>query len=96
MVYGNLEIDKTALDFSILIKNHFKPRTDVLPIFSDQQLKSINSETFFIGGVNDCFYNSKKTALRLNKNIKSVKCEVLLNTGHVLINQTESIIDFIE
>lgn len=95
MVYNKITIDKKALDFSVLIKNYFKPRTDVLPIFSNEQLKSIQSETFFMGGERDCFYNSSKTAARLKENIKSVRCEVLPDTGHVLINQTEKIIDFI-
>lgn len=96
MVYNKIIIDKKVLDFSVLIKNYFKPRTDVLPIFSNEQLKSIQSETFFIGGESDCFYNSSKTAARLKENIKLVRCEVLTDTGHVLINQTEKIIDFIK
>jgi len=95
MVYGNLEIDKTALEFALLVKKHFKPRTDVLPIFTDTQLQQIQIPVYFIGGEIDCFYNSQKTSLRLFENIKLVKNEVLPNTGHVLINQTSKITNFL-
>ncbi|MCG8309054.1 MAG: alpha/beta hydrolase [Cytophagales bacterium] len=95
MVYGNLEIDKQVLEFASLIKEHFKPRTEVLPVFTDDQLKQIQASTLFIGGENDCFYNSQKTAMRLYGSIEKFKYLVLKNTGHVLVNQTAGIVQFL-
>lgn len=95
MVYGNLQIDKTALEFVSIIKRHYKPRTDIPPIFSDEQLRAITIPLLFIGGKNDCFYNSEKTANRLQKEVLLATTFVLENTGHVLVNQTERIINFI-
>ncbi len=96
MVYGNAEIDQQTLEFAIIIKDNYIPRTDVLPIFSDENLRKIKASTLFIGGENDCFYDSKKTALRLEKNIKNAECHVHKDTGHVLLNQTQHFIDFLE
>ncbi len=95
LVYGNLDIDKTALKFASLIKQHYKPRTDALPIISDVNLKKINATTLYIGGENDCFYDSKKAAYRLNSNMKYIKCFVLEDTGHVLLNNTSMIMQFL-
>jgi pimeloyl-ACP methyl ester carboxylesterase len=95
MVYGNLDIENEVLEFASLIKKYFKPRPDVLPIFSDHQLKKIATSTFFIGGDHDCFYNTDKTAKRLADNVKRFKYSVLKDTGHVLTNQTERIFQFL-
>ena len=95
LVYNNLEIDEKALEFASLIKKHYVPRTDMLPVFQDESLQKINGPTLFIGGENDCFYDSQKTASRLNNNLKNVHCVVLENTGHVLTNQTDKISQFL-
>ncbi len=96
MVYGNLNIDKKVLEFAALIKKYYKPRTDVLPLFTDDQLQQINIPVYFMGGDSDCFYNSAKTAKRLSENIKKVKTQILQNTGHVIENAAEKILNFIE
>jgi pimeloyl-ACP methyl ester carboxylesterase len=95
MVYGNQKIDNTALEFTLLVKEHFTPRTDVLPVFTDENLKIIQAQVLFIGGETDCFYNSAKTAKRLSRFVKNFKYEILADTGHVLVNQTHRILKFI-
>jgi pimeloyl-ACP methyl ester carboxylesterase len=95
LVYGNLEIDKNALEFAELIRKYFKPRTDQLPIFTNEQLKGIEAPVLFIGGENDCFYHSSKTAMRLAHLVKNFRADVLENTGHVLLNQANKISSFI-
>ncbi len=96
MVYGNLDIDPKALEFASLIKTYFIPRTDVLPVLSDETLQEIKAKTLFIGGDDDCFYHTDKTAERLERNLNDFECNVLENTGHVLINQTETIVNFLK
>ena len=95
LVYGNLSIDNKALEFASLVKKHFKPRTDVLPLLTDESLRQIKAPVLFAGGENDCFYNSQKTANRLKQNLNNVQCMVLKDTGHVVINQSKSILQFL-
>jgi pimeloyl-ACP methyl ester carboxylesterase len=95
LVYSNIEIDNKALEFALLIKDNYKPRTDVLPLFEDDTLQKLDIPTLFIGGENDCFYNSEKTASRLNARLKNVQCIVIEKTGHVLINQVDKIVQFL-
>jgi len=96
MVYGNLTIDNKALEFASLVKENYKPRTDVLPVLTNESLRQIKAPTLFIGGENDCFYDSRKTASRLKENMDNVKCLVLKDTGHVIINQTNNILQFLK
>ena len=95
MVYGNLNIDNKAIEFASLVKKNYKPRTDVLPVLTNESLQLIKAPTLFIGGENDCFYNPQKTASRLKENMGNIKCLVLKDTGHVLTNQTNNILQFL-
>ena len=96
MVYGNLKIDNQALEYAMLIKKHYKPRADLLPVLNNESLKKIKASVLFIGGENDCFYDAHKTATRLKENIDTIRCFVLKDTGHVLINQTNKILRFLK
>lgn len=96
MVYGNLNIDIEALEFASLVRMYYKPRTDVLPVLTTESLQQIKTPTLFIGGENDCFYNSQKTATRLKENLDNVKCLVLKDNGHIIINQTYNILQFLK
>ncbi len=95
MVYGNLDIDDKTLEFAALINRYFKPRAEVLPVISEGSLQKIEAPTLFIGGEHDCFYNTHKTAARLKRNLKNIQCVVLKNTGHVLLNQTGTMVQFL-
>lgn len=95
MVYGGVEMDPKATEFALLIKEHFVPRTVVLPVFSNEQLRDIACPVFFIGGENDCFYPSEKTALRLKEQTKFSKTLVLKDTGHIVQNQSAAITLFL-
>jgi len=95
MVYGNLSIDNKTLEFASLVKMNYKPRTDVLPVLTNETLQNIKASTLYIGGENDCFYNSQKTASRLKDNMNNIKCFILKDTGHVLTNQTKNILQFL-
>ncbi|MCF8358452.1 MAG: alpha/beta hydrolase [Prolixibacteraceae bacterium] len=96
LIYGGLEIDERVLEFAAMIKEYYNPRTVVMPVFTDEQLKQIEAPVLFIGGENDCFYNSQKTASRLDENVENARCVVLENTGHVLVNQTEHFLQFLK
>ena len=95
MVYGDLELDKTSLAFANIVRLNYVPRTDALPIFSDEQLQQIKCRVLFIGGENDCFYASEKTAKRIERNIEDAQSMVLKDTGHVVVNQINNIIPFL-
>lgn len=95
LVYGDIDIDPKALKFASLVKDHFIPRNDILKIFDDKELERIESPTLFIGGENDCFYDSQATANRINEIIRNSSNIVLAGTGHILTGQTEFVNNFL-
>ncbi len=94
IVYNNIDLDEQTIQFTKLVKQHFIPRTDTLPLFTDDELQKIKIPVFFVGGKNDCFFDSVKTASRLKRNIKQVECKILENTGHVITTTEKQILKF--
>jgi len=95
MVYGNIQLNKIVLDFVLIVKKFYKPRTDRIPKISDISLNNIDSPVLFIGGDNDCFFDSMQTAARLKQNINEVQCLILKNTNHIMLENLRHIIEFL-
>ncbi|MCG6188295.1 alpha/beta fold hydrolase [Maribellus maritimus] len=96
IVYNNIQLDEQTIQFTKLVKQHFIPRTDALPLFTDAELQKITTPVFFMGGENDCFFNSEKTANRLKTNIEQAECKILENTGHVITVSANYILTFLK
>ncbi|QGY42249.1 alpha/beta fold hydrolase [Maribellus comscasis] len=95
IVYNDINPDEQTLQFTKLVKQHFIPRTDALPLFTNNELQRITTPVFFLGGENDCFFNSEKTANRLKTNIGQAECKTLENTGHVITVSVNYILNFL-
>ena len=95
LVYGNLAIPGEVEEFSTLIMNHYKPRTDAQPLFSDEELKRLTIPTLLVAGAKDCFYVSEKTAARLQKLLPDFQANILPDTGHVLLDTTAQLMSFL-
>jgi len=95
LVYGDLAIPEEVEAFSTLIMNHYKPRTDAQPLFSDEELKQLIMPTLLVAGAKDCFYVSEKTAARLQTLLPDFQANILPDTGHVLLNTPTQIIPFL-
>jgi pimeloyl-ACP methyl ester carboxylesterase len=96
MVYGNLHIDKDALQFARLVRDHYRPRTDVLPLFADEDLRKIDLPVLFIGGEKDCFYHTAHTSAKLKATVRDCTTLQLPGIGHVLVNQASVILRFVQ
>ncbi|MEZ5069921.1 MAG: alpha/beta hydrolase [Bacteroidales bacterium] len=94
VVYGSSDIPPEALEFASLIRDQYRPRTGVLPLFRDEELRSISAPLWYAGGEKDCFYDSANAARRLNRLVPHARTRVLENTGHVLLHQGEALMRF--
>jgi len=94
-IYGSIPMDSQALAFASLVKKHFLPRTEILPVFDGPELGKICCPVLYMGGDHDLFYNSQKAANHLEGNVSGARAEVLENTGHVLVNLSRNIIEFL-
>ncbi|MEW2352329.1 alpha/beta fold hydrolase [Spirillospora sp. NPDC029432] len=84
-----------ALDFLTLTFSQFRPRTERLPVFSDEQLRGLGMPLLVIVGARDVMFDSAETARRVRRNVPDAAVEVLPGTGHAILGQTETVLAFL-
>lgn len=94
-VYYKTDVPSEVLEFQRITSMHFNPVMEVLPIFSDIELRTIAVPVQFFGGDHDALINSVKTGNRLKKLVPHAEIHILHNTGHVIIDQFPYIKDFL-
>jgi len=77
--------------YMLSIFREFRPRREVLPIFSDERLKHLTMPVLLIVGVRDAMLDSRETAARLKRTVPHLTAHELPETGHLLTDQTETI-----
>ncbi len=95
IVNGGDDIPEEAIRYTRLIADHFNPRVEVMPLFSDVELGRLTMPTLLIVGDKDALLPSRKTAERLGRLLPDVTVEILPDTGHVLIGLQKRILAFL-
>lgn len=90
----NNEGVKKAMEYTMLISKNFNPRMDRLPLYSSNDLKKLTMPILAVYGEKDCMLNVEKSVGYL-KASTSAEIVVLEGVGHVITNQTDRIIRFI-
>ncbi|MHB1485894.1 MAG: alpha/beta fold hydrolase [Saccharofermentanales bacterium] len=94
-IYHNAEMPVDAIEFQAIASKHINPVMDILPIFSDADLKKITFPIQYFGGDCDRLIDSFKTAKRLKKNFSDSDIHILKDTGHVIADQFYAIKTFL-
>lgn len=87
---------RKALDYTSLISKNFNPRMDKLPIYSSNDLKKLIMPVLAIYGEKDCILDVDNSINHLKNATSTAHTVVLSDTGHVVTNQTERIINFLK
>lgn len=95
-INGNQSLPEVALQYQKLIGKNFNFRREVIPLFSDLELKQLTMPVILFVGEKDIMLHSVATANRLRKLLPHAKINVLPGAGHTLINLTEQIISFLK
>ena len=95
-IVGEESMPKEVLDFINLIMQNFNPITDALPVYSDEQLSKLTMPILFIAGKEDITADSEKSAQRLISLVPHAKVNLVENCGHVVMNSSNIIIQFLE
>lgn len=85
MLFNGRKITRELRDFIDVTANNCKPRLGNPPVFSDEELSSINAPVIFIGAENDVLVNTKKSQDRLSRCVRNFK-SLVLDEGHALVN----------
>lgn len=83
------------LDYMVLTHRHFKPRTERLPVFSDDALRRLTMPMLVIVGERDALLDSHETARRVTRTIPHAIATVLPGMAHSITGQTQPILDFL-
>lgn len=94
-VNGNQPMPDEMLEYQKLIGKNFNYRREIIPLFSDSELKRLTMPVkLFVGG-KDIMFHSEMTAKRLGGLLPHADINVLPEAGHVLINLTGEIAAFL-
>lgn len=94
-VNGDKPMPEIMLNYQKLIGRHFNFRKEVIPLFSDEELKKLTMPIALFVGAKDIMFYSEKTANRLKSIVNHAKIHLLEDEGHALVNQGDSIREFL-
>ncbi len=79
------ELSGTAAgEYVLVIQEHFRPRTERVPIFTDIELARIAAPTLVVVGQNDALLDSVETKQRLEQHAPHATVILIPNSGHLL------------
>ena len=82
-------------EFMDLTFANFRPRTEVLPPFTDAELARLDMPLLAILGANDVMIDSAGTRERLTRNVARAEVTWLPEAGHLLIGHADKIDGFL-
>lgn len=86
MIYRGAEVPDSMREFSLLVKEHFLPMSERLPLFTDEQLLRLDMPLHYIAGKADILLDSKGSAKRLSSLLPDSRIE-LTDQGHVITDR---------
>ncbi|MFE9583117.1 alpha/beta fold hydrolase [Nocardia sp. NPDC006044] len=86
---------QAALDDVVLTFTEFKPRTERLPVFPDDALRTLAMPTLVIVGARDVMLDSAATAERVRRCVPQATVHVLPDVGHAILGQTDTVANFL-
>jgi pimeloyl-ACP methyl ester carboxylesterase len=95
-VNGNQPLPDVILNYQRLIGKSFNYRREVIPLFSDNELKRLSMPTILFVGEKDIIFHSAKTAQRLRNSLPHADINLLPGAGHTLIHLTDKIMTFLK
>jgi pimeloyl-ACP methyl ester carboxylesterase len=87
-------VERAFGEYVMLIQNHFRPRREKLPVFSDSALRGLAMPVLAIVGGRDALLDSRDTEKRLRAAPRA-EVELLPDAGHLIRGQNARILDFL-
>jgi pimeloyl-ACP methyl ester carboxylesterase len=87
--------DQAVLDEIMAVFTQFRPRTETLPVFSDDALRGLELPIQVTVGERDRMFDSARTARRFAECVPHAQVRVLPGVGHTVMGQTEPVLEFL-
>jgi pimeloyl-ACP methyl ester carboxylesterase len=94
-VFGPVSVDPIVLSFMDTIMNATNPRMDPEYIYTDDELRKLTMPVLLIGGMKDVIRPEPEIKSRLTSLLPTVTAVLLRDAGHVLINTSSHVHDFL-
>jgi len=94
-IYHKIIVPPEVLEFQSIVSRYFIPLTEFIPIFSDEQLQTIDFPVQYFGGKCDNLLDSTQTGERLKRFIPQAEINILPDIGHVIIDRFDRITEFL-
>lgn len=95
IISGDIDIPKEALEYTKLIARNFNLRTELVPIFTDKELKALTMPILLYAGKKDALLKSEKTITRLKTLTPNAITNLLPGHGHLIIGFAYKIVNFL-
>jgi pimeloyl-ACP methyl ester carboxylesterase len=95
MLFGDQPVPEEADEYLTLMMTHFKPRTGVVPVFSDEELRRLTMPVLLLGGTQDAIRDTQKIAARMEKLVPHLTTVIIPGAGHVLLDTRDHILPFL-
>jgi pimeloyl-ACP methyl ester carboxylesterase len=95
MLFGDQPVPEEADDYLTLTMTHFKPRTGVVPIFSDEEMRRLTMPVLLLGGTQDAIRDTEKIAARMRELVPHLTAVIIPGAGHVLLDTRDRIVPFL-
>ena len=94
-IYHNVQIPKEIIDYQAIVSKYFRPVTETLPIFTDEQLRALHVPIQYFGGAHDVLLDAKTSVKRLHTLIDNAEAHLITDSGHAIIDKFEEARDFL-
>ena len=94
-VNGDKPLPEIILNYQKLIGRHFNFRKEIIPLFSDEELRKLTMPIALFVGAKDIMLYSEKTANRLKSIVNHAEINLIEGEGHSLVNQGDFIRAFL-
>ena len=94
-VNGDKPMPEIILNYQKLIARNFNFRKEIIPLFSDEELRKLTMPIALFVGAKDIMLYSEKTANRLKSIVNHAEINLIEGEGHSLVNQGDFIRAFL-
>lgn len=88
-------IPEAVLNYQKLIGENFNFRREIIPLFSDSEIRRLTMPVQLFVGDKDIIFHSEQTAKRMGSLVPHANINVLPGAGHVLVNLADRISSFL-
>jgi hypothetical protein len=89
LIYHKVVVPKEILEYQSLVSEYFRPVTESLPMFTDEQLSALAMPLQYFGGDHDSLLDTRKAVARLSALLPHSEARLLEDTGHAIIDKFE-------